>query len=488
MSEATQNNHTSDLELEASIPSVSGESSRIESKAATRKLLLIGGSVMALLLGVVFVFTYVDMPFTRIFKKSKADQTKVSPQIAVKTEVENRDIKNESVNADGLNAPKKLDTTGIDSNNPNANNMKPTEAQNAKASSVCSAKKLVNGVLTDVPVACTEINGSQAANGGVYQPQGTYNSNAAQNGSEKPVAPFNRYQVGVLLASNDDSSAARDALSRQGGIGQGVNLPAGAMKPLDVNEVINGYKQSLPAGIAGATGNGQMMAQAGGGGAGGQQGGGALDGMLTSSKTPMVKATKLPDMNFLIRKGDGFDCVMDGAIEASVAGEQSCTISNDVFSSNGVTKLVEKGSKAFLEFRAANAIGQTRFPVLVSSITTPYGIDIPLDSLAHDKLGESGASGYVDNHWGERIGAALLISWVSDYATYKTVTNAPAGSGGGSMAYQQSSNTAAGIPAKILDSTLNIKPTILKRQGEVLHIKAARHIWFGDVYKLEKSK
>ena len=53
--------------------------------------------------------------------------------------------------------------------------------------------------------------------------------------------------------------------------------------------------------------------------------------------------------------------------------------------------------------------------------------------------------------------------------------------------YQQSQGIAQSIPAKVLESTINIKPRILKNQGETVRIVAARDVDFSTVYKLVKN-
>ena len=49
-------------------------------------------------------------------------------------------------------------------------------------------------------------------------------------------------------------------------------------------------------------------------------------------------------------------------------------------------------------------------PIIWTRVRTPHGVIVDLDSPATGPLGESGIDGYVDNRWGERIGAALKRS------------------------------------------------------------------------------
>lgn len=207
---------------------------------------------------------------------------------------------------------------------------------------------------------------------------------------------------------------------------------------------------------------------------------GSLGSLLTPSSTPMVQAGMLGDRNMILPKGRTIDCTLSMRLINEVAGMASCVLSQNVYSDNGRVVLLERGSEATGEYVAAMAQGQRRLFVLWTRIKTPEGVVINLNSPAADALGTTGMDGYVDNHWWERVGAAFLLSMVKDVVAY-----AAAPSTGGGTVYQNSSQTGENMATKVLESTINIKPTLYKNQGDRGSIYVARDLDFGTVYALK---
>lgn len=318
----------------------------------------------------------------------------------------------------------------------------------------------------------------------------TDNNNPAQQPTAaapgRVVTPFNRLNVPLAVAdARPNGGGYFGTAAPASGGASSAGYPAGMqpLKQLNPNEVVNDYLQRLREGHNAAGMPGAMpSAQPSNTADPASKDSGVLATSFASSHLSGVRAAMLGDLNYIWPKGQGVDCVMDGAIDASVSGYVSCTVGENVYSANGRTVLVEKGSTAFLEYHGVSAIGQTRFPLIASSIRTPAGVTFNLDSGAQGPLGETGASGYVDNRWGDRLGAAMLVAMLGDFAQYE-ITKAQNSSGGTNI-YQQSENVAQSIPGKVLDTTINIKPRILKLQGETVRIVAARDVDFSSVYKL----
>lgn len=244
--------------------------------------------------------------------------------------------------------------------------------------------------------------------------------------------------------------------------------------------------------ISGATGGGgvgvggaqsQGAGQGSGGGSGGRDGqGGALGGMLTGTQTSSVQATKLGDRSMILPKGKTIDCGLSIRLVSEIAGMATCVLTADVYSDDGRTLLLEKGSEAQGEYGSLVQQGQRRIFVLWTRVKTPNGITIAINSPAADALGTSGLDGYVDNHWPERIGAAFLLSLVQDVVAYEIAK--VSGGNSGTTILQNTTQTGNQMAAKILDSTINIKPTLYKNQGDRATIFVARDLDFGSVYAL----
>ncbi|RUR71888.1 hypothetical protein EJP67_33060 [Variovorax guangxiensis] len=227
----------------------------------------------------------------------------------------------------------------------------------------------------------------------------------------------------------------------------------------------------------------------GGGGGGAASPQGSIGSLLTPSATPMVQAGMLGDRNMILPKGRTIDCGLSMRLVNEVTGMATCVISSDVYSDNGRVLLLERGSEATGEYMSAMQQGQKRIFVLWTRVKTPNGVVMNLNSPAADSLGTSGLDGYIDNHWFERIGAAVMLSLVQDAIAYKTTeAGRSTGTGttaqGGTVVLQNSQQTGSSLAEKILASTINIKPTLYKNQGDRASIFVARDLDFGTVYAL----
>ena len=213
-------------------------------------------------------------------------------------------------------------------------------------------------------------------------------------------------------------------------------------------------------------------------------GAGPIGGLLTPSDTPKVQAGLLGDRNLILPKGRTIDCALTVRVINEVAGMATCVLNSDVYSDNSRVVLLERGSEAVGEYAATMAQGQRRLFLLWTRVKTPMGVVINLNSPAADALGTSGLVGYVDNHWWDRLGAAFLLSLVQDGIGLATATQAGGGGAQSLGIYQHSATTGNRMAELILQSTINIKPTLYKNQGDRGTIFVARDLDFSTVYEL----
>ncbi|MGE0469676.1 MAG: type IV secretion system protein VirB10 [Nitrospira sp.] len=213
-------------------------------------------------------------------------------------------------------------------------------------------------------------------------------------------------------------------------------------------------------------------------------GAGPIGGLLTPSDTPKVQAGLLGDRNLILPKGRTIDCALTVRVINEVAGMATCVLNSDVYSDNGRVVLLERGSEAVGEYAATMAQGQRRLFLLWTRVKTPMGVVINLNSPAADALGTSGLVGYVDNHWWDRLGAAFLLSLVQDGIGLATAAQAGGGGAQSLGIYQHSATTGNRMAELILQSTINIKPTLYKNQGDRGTIFVARDLDFSTVYEL----
>jgi type IV secretion system protein VirB10 len=190
----------------------------------------------------------------------------------------------------------------------------------------------------------------------------------------------------------------------------------------------------------------------------------------------------LPTQRFLLAKGAFIDCTLETAIDSTLPGMTTCITASDTFGADGKVVLLERGTKLIGETRGQVQQGTTRVFVLWTEARTPTGIVVPLDSPGTDELGRAGLSGQVDRHFWQRFGAAILISTL-DGAVQAAVQSTARG--GGTVIYSPSSSEA--VLTDVLKSTVNIAPTVTKRNGERIQVFVARDVDFSSVYELRNA-
>jgi len=212
------------------------------------------------------------------------------------------------------------------------------------------------------------------------------------------------------------------------------------------------------------------------------QAGGALAQALTPTATPRVRAAMLGNRSLILAQGAKIDCVGDTAFDSTEAGISTCTVTKNVYSDDGHVLLIERGSQINSQYRSNLSPGQKRVFVLSARIKTPNGVTVEIDSPAADALGRMGMDGYVDNHWGQRIGAAMLLGMTQDAIGYLATRG---GNSNGSVVFENTQQQGNDMATRVLDSTINIPPTLKQNQGTEFTIVIARDVDFGSVYVLQ---
>jgi type IV secretion system protein VirB10 len=213
----------------------------------------------------------------------------------------------------------------------------------------------------------------------------------------------------------------------------------------------------------------------------GNASGAALDTLLKPSTTAAALARVLPTQRLLLPKAAFIDCTLENAIDSSLPGMTTCVTATDTFSVDGTTVLLERGSKLVGETKGEVQQGSARVFVLWTEARTPTGVVIPLASPGTDELGRSGLQGKVNRHFFERFGAAILISVIDG-----VVQGAAQSSGdGNSVIYNPS--TSSDVMTEVLKGTVNIRPTVTKRNGDRIQVLVARDLDFRSVYELKPT-
>ncbi len=205
--------------------------------------------------------------------------------------------------------------------------------------------------------------------------------------------------------------------------------------------------------------------------------------MLAPTQLQGSRAGSLGNRDFIVTMGTSIPCVLETALSSDQPGFTSCVISRDVLSDNGRVVLMEKGTQVVGEYRGGLRRGQKRLFVLWNRAKTPEGVIITLASPATDGLGRAGMDGYIDTHWWERFGSALLLSIVGDVTSYANSQLRD-----GDVDAQNTTSTGQQAAAIAVEQSINIPPSLIKHQGALVSIFVARDLDFSSVYRLRVTE
>ena len=202
---------------------------------------------------------------------------------------------------------------------------------------------------------------------------------------------------------------------------------------------------------------------------------------LKPSDMPQGHARKRGDLTYLLGRGTNIGCTLNTKIVTTQSGITRCTVNKDIYSKNGKVLLVERGSSIIGEQTSALIHGQARVFILWNAIETPYGISVEINSPTADSLGASGQSAYVDRHFWERFGGAIMLSLVDDVASAAANNNR---SNNNDVEFNYTRDSARDMAALALENSINIPPTGYVNQGTLLNVMVARDVDFSEIYKL----
>jgi len=211
-----------------------------------------------------------------------------------------------------------------------------------------------------------------------------------------------------------------------------------------------------------------------------QDGGSGMADLLSPTQTAMRQASQLGNRNFLLAKGAFIDCALQTRLDSTVPGMTACVVTRNIYSDNGKVLLIERGSTMTGEYQSNMRQGMSRIFVLWNRIKTPSGVVVNLDSPGADPLGGAGLPGYVDTHFWQRFGGALMLSLVDDVA--RGLTSQINSGGNNQFNLNSTGDATQDMAAEALKNTINIPPTLYKNQGEQIGIYVARDLDFSSIY------
>lgn len=212
------------------------------------------------------------------------------------------------------------------------------------------------------------------------------------------------------------------------------------------------------------------------------------DEFVGKTFTPTIAKMSTFNPNLFLPKGSYIGCSLKTKLISTIQGGLACTVSNDIYSSNGNVLLIEKGSTVTGMFKSGQVDdGTDRLFVIWQEIRTPNNLVIPIYSGASDELGGSGIAGWVDHKWMLRFGSAVLLSIVDD-AFNVLAYKATNGNNNDNIDYTENTReNAKNMANTALEKFIDIKPTLYKNQGDTVGIYVNRDVDFSKVYKLSKG-
>lgn len=215
-----------------------------------------------------------------------------------------------------------------------------------------------------------------------------------------------------------------------------------------------------------------------GGSLGGSSNSNSIGGMLATENYPDGTARLLPDTKFLLGRGTTAPCVLLPRIVTNYPGMTRCMINRDVYSVDGGTVLMAAGTVVNGERKVTMKQGVAKVFVAWRDARTPDGVDIVFDSMGADQLGAAGLDAWIDNHYAERFGGAVVLSLLDD--TFQAIADQTRSNNG--VTFDSSTNNAQDMASIALENSINIPPTGHVNHGTELTIIVARDVPLSHIY------
>ena len=206
---------------------------------------------------------------------------------------------------------------------------------------------------------------------------------------------------------------------------------------------------------------------------------------------------KLANADFTLTRGTFIRCSLETKVVSTLPGMTSCIVTEPIYSMNGSHLLIDKGSKVTGEYKYADE-NYDRIGIVWTRVLTTTGLDVRIDSAGTDALGGAGVPGEYHGHWGERIGAALLVSLLADgidagaqkFANENDIRGTQTTTFGGGVIQERvdpwesaTASTAKKAANDMLARSANRKATVTVLNATVVNIFAARDVDFSSVMR-----
>lgn len=234
---------------------------------------------------------------------------------------------------------------------------------------------------------------------------------------------------------------------------------------------------------------------------------------VSAAGVEVSRATKNNRIDALVAQGTMIRGVLETALQSDLPGMVRAVVTENVWSFDGRRVLIPAGSRLVGEYKSGIAQGQTRVFVVWTRMLRSDGVSVQLGSNGTDDLGRAGNAGFVDNHYLQRFGSAVMLSLVGGVSQFLSaygqnynsvgngsiitttdpvtgvVTQTQTGVNQNQMALQARqiaaqnvSQTLTNIAQEALRNSINIPPTIYLDQGTRIIVFVRRDLDFSALY------
>lgn len=300
---------------------------------------------------------------------------------------------------------------------------------------------------------------------------GTQSSQDTQKQEPPPLTPAQRKMMGGVVMSANLQNAASSGATVAGGYA-GDDRSSGTS-----SSRTNTQRQAMLDEQAALSG-------AGGGGLGdisSSRSRGSLSNLSGTTFTPS-KAVLAPKRKYLLAHGTYARCVLYTEIVTDQPGIIDCRLTEPMYSADGSTRLADAGDRLTGEQSVEVKAGQVNVFTSWTELDTQAGVRARLDSLGAGPMGASGTEAWIDNHYAQRFGGAVVLSFIQD-ALQAAANTTQKSSGSGGYTVNNSEQNVESMASKVLDNTINIPPTAHISPGTVMTVIVARDIDFSSVFE-----
>lgn len=210
---------------------------------------------------------------------------------------------------------------------------------------------------------------------------------------------------------------------------------------------------------------------------------------LKSAASSVVQTSvsqKLVDPSRMIVQGAIISAVLETAIDTQLPGNIKAQVMRPVYSFDGRRVLMPPGTILIGQFNNDVDLAQKRVLIAWNRAVTPDGKSIAIGSTGTDTLGRAGTLGNVDNRYGTKFGAAILVSAISAIPSALSSGKGGSNSSGSSgttvnVGDQLASNSGSGMSDQangVLEQYLSLPPVIRIPQGEEIRVFVNRDLVF----------